>query len=420
LWSNLPPVETVDIKDDYSLKSNKFLEPEKYYVEECDDIESDDLTPAQAELTRLKNLIEVKFNVPDKVGAEESVLVDKNMTLKTFREKIQSIVGLGYDDFKIKRGLPPSSYELVSESDTLSDCNIRDGMALVIEKGRPLKEGEITYSIFEFDLGKDSDHITELFELTIDENSLVADVKKVIAVKLREELQKRKNEEEKKKSNITVNGACVENDTVPVINPDHIRLRELSVTGLNSKRIGRALSNGQTLKKALVLSKRIAVQLLSEPEHVAENEICIFVQHFKPSTYDLTRKEDVIVKEGISAEELKPILAKKYNITVENVGLALVDGYFSFYDDPETLNIPKLNWDRSTKNYVSDCYIKSGCLVLVKDNTEELKVLTKEEQEAIEKETKKKAALSLQGGSTGGYFSNYGRKEKALKIHTAE
>jgi hypothetical protein len=420
IWSTSPPVEVVEVGDDYSLQGNKISEPEKYYVEQCEDPENDVQTPAQTELIRLKNLIEVKFNVPDKPGHDEAVLVDKNMTLKAFREQIQPIVGLGCDEFKIKRGqYVPTAYELVSESDTLSDCNIRDGMTLLIEKGRPLKEGEVTYNLLLFDLQKDSDNFTELFDVTIDENSLVGDAKRVIAVMLREEFRKRKNEmKDKQNGNTSGSQEVIGDDDVPVVDPAYLRLRELNFTSLNSKKVGKALCNNQTLKKGMMAGKRIGVQILSEPEAVTEHDLCVFVQFFKQSSFELTRKEDVLIRENISVDELKDLLSKKYDIPVDNVSFVAVDGYYSFYDDPEILNIPKLNWDKHAhKTHFTDYSLKNGGLLMVRDNTEALKELTKEEHDAIEKETKRKATLGMQGGSTG-YSSFWNRKEKALKIYT--
>ena len=43
------------------------------------------------ELERIKNLVEIKFNIPDKEGVEGSVTVDSNMLLKDFREKISPV-----------------------------------------------------------------------------------------------------------------------------------------------------------------------------------------------------------------------------------------------------------------------------------------------------------------------------------------
>lgn len=61
--------------------------------------------------------------------------------------------------------------------------------------------------------------------------------------------------------------------------------------------------------------------------------------------------------------------------------------------------------------------IRNGYLVLVRDNTEKLKELTKDEREAIKKEMSKRKASQ---GSLSTTYSYWNRKEKALKIHTSE
>jgi len=427
VWSNMPPVEVVDLLDEYPLKGSKISEPEKFYFEYSDDPNTDTRTPGQIELERLKNLIEIKFNVPEKQGVEESVSVDRNMTLKEFRAKIAPIVGLSVEEFKIRRGnLPAALHELIADSDTLADCNLQSGMTLTIEKGKPLKEGEAVFNISFFAPEKEIDYLTELFDLVIDENALIGDVKRVLAVKLREELQKRKDDKHTAQHQGPTSprqAASVpdlEDDVIPVFDPDYMRLRDLSFSS-NPRKIGKALPNDRTLKKVLISSKRIAIQMLAEPETVTDSDIVIFVQQFKPSTYELSRnREDFLVPEKMTLEEFKTGLGLKYNIPSENVGVARVDHYFTYDDFPETLEIPKLAWDRYRT--LSELFIRNGCLILVRDNTEKLKELTKEEQETIEKENKKRAALSLQTstGITASYYNWGSRQEKALKIQTSE
>jgi len=210
-------------------------------------------------------------------------------------------------------------------------------------------------------------------------------------------------------------------DEVPIINPDYLRLREL-IYPSNSKRIGKALANGQTLKKALAASRRMAVQILPERETVVDDELVIFISLWKPSTYELSRKEDFVISGDATIEQFKAALGRKYGIPEENVGIARVDTFYGFYDDPELLEIPKLGWDKQnnpTAKTLNDTFTRSGYLILVRDNTEPLKELTKEEHEAIERETKKRAAIQLQYSGLGQY-SGWSRKEKALKIQTSE
>jgi hypothetical protein len=344
----------------------------------------------------------VKYNLPGKEDADQKISVDKNITLKEFKEKISPVVGLHVDDFKVKRSSGTHLYELITESDSLADCNIRDGMALTIEKGRPLKEGESNYQFEFFDLSKDAENFVDLFEIPVHEEILIADLKKLIAPMLVEK-------------------------NIQVSDPSHIRLRDVS-SSQYSRRVGKAFPDAVTLKKATmyIYSKRIAVQVLSEPETVqdGEKDLVIFVQHFSNDKFELSKKEDFVINEDASLEEFREKLGAKYGIEPQHVSVVKVDNYYSFYDDPDLLDVPDMKWDKptvlySTKNTVGDTMMmRNGNLVIIRDNSVPLKELTDKEKDAIKKETSKRK--NSQNSSSSGGYSYWNRKEKALKIHTAE
>jgi ubiquitin C-terminal hydrolase len=408
-----PTASLIDRPNEQDLRHCGFIEPEKFYVEYTDnpiapyddnedeeDRETDDKeSPLLALLEKIKNTIEIKFNLPGKEDFDQKISVDKNMLVKDFKDKIQPIVGLPIDDFKIKRGSAPHLYELVNDSESLSDVSVRDGMPLTIEKGKPLKEGESNY-VFEYlDLTKDADNFTELFEIPVHDDMLVSDVKQMILPLLQQ-----------KGFNVT--------------DPAHIRLRDVS-SSQYSRRVGKVFQDSFTVKKATlyVYSKRVVVQILNEPESLTnqEKELCFFVQHFHPSTFELGKKEDFVISEDATLDELRERLGAKYGIEPRNVGVVRVDNYYNFYDDPELLDVPEMGWDRPTiaysiKNTVGDTMMmRHGYLMLFRDNTEKLKELTKEEKDAIKKETNKRK--SAQNQNTPSY-SFWNRKERALKIHS--
>ena len=74
-------------------------------------------------------------------------------------------------------------------------------------------------------------------------------------------------------------------------------------------------------------------------------------QQFKPTTFELTRKEDFVISEDATLDELRERLGSKYGIEPRNVGVVRVDNYYNFYDDPELLDIPEMGWDRPTIAY---------------------------------------------------------------------
>jgi len=210
---------------------------------------------------------------------------------------------------------------------------------------------------------------------------------------------------------------------IAVNDPKNIRLREISSSP--SRRVGKVFSDNLTVKKAMVYvySKRILVQIIDGPETVEnqDKDVCFFVQLFKPESFELGKKQDFVISEDASLDELRARLGQLYDIPASNVGIMRVDSFFNFHDDPELLEIPEMNWDRPTivysnKNTVGDTMMmRHGNLMLVRDNTAKLKELSKEENDAIKKETQKKKNASNSGTTS---YSFWNRKEKALKIQS--
>jgi len=213
---------------------------------------------------------------------------------------------------------------------------------------------------------------------------------------------------------------------ITVADPLHIRLRDVS-SSQYSRRVGKAFPDNISLKKATmyIYSKRVAVQLLQEPEAVqdAEKDLVIFVQQFFSDKFELSKKEDFVINEDTSLDEFREKLGAKYGIEAANVGVVKVDNYYSFYDDPDLLDVPDMKWDKptvlySTKNTVGDTMMmRNGNLVFVRDNSIKLKELTDKEKDVIKKDTSKKRNSQ---SSTSSSYSYWNRKEKDLKINVVE
>lgn len=71
-----------------------------YYDRYCTDPESE--SPSFAEITRTKNMIEVKYNVPPKEEFDQTLHVSKKMTFKELKALMSPVVGLAVDEFKVK------------------------------------------------------------------------------------------------------------------------------------------------------------------------------------------------------------------------------------------------------------------------------------------------------------------------------
>eukprot|EP01111_Echinosteliopsis_oligospora_P010032 TRINITY_DN3043_c0_g1_i2.p1 TRINITY_DN3043_c0_g1~~TRINITY_DN3043_c0_g1_i2.p1 ORF type:complete len:670 (+),score=195.16 TRINITY_DN3043_c0_g1_i2:1959-3968(+) len=401
-WQPSAVANEIEASDDTDLTRLHFSEPEKLYVERAEPTESAApspfKSPAFLAIARIRNTIEVKFNLPGKEEADQKITVDKNILLRDFKKLLEPILGLTGEEFKIKRGVH-SHMELVTEEDSLADLHVKDQSQLIIEKGRPLKEGETVYTLNLVDLTKsDTQTFGDLFDITLHEQRLVSDVKKEIAQRLQAE------------KSIT-------------INPEHMRLRDFSNTTY-SRKLGKIFPDAQTLKKAMqsTYPKNIAVQDIGEPEPAQdEGDLGIFVQLFKPSTFELGPRLDFTIHEDSSSAQVKEKLAKKFGIDPANVGFVKVDSFYNWTDDFDLLDVPTMHWNKPTVHYttkdtIGDAFMaRNGNLFLVRDETETLKELSKEEKDAIVKEAnKKKHAAS--SSSTNSYTSFWNRKEKALKI----
>ena len=76
-------------------------------------------------------------------------------------------------------------------------------------------------------------------------------------------------------------------------------------------------------------------------------------------------------------------------------------------------------FDSSLQNTVGDTMMmRNGYLMIFRDNTEKLKELTKEEKDAIKKETNKRKTAQNQNTSSSSSYSFWNRKERALKIQS--
>jgi hypothetical protein len=131
------------------------------------------------------------------------------------------------------------------------------------------------------DLSKETDSFTELFEIPVHEDMLISDVKQVTCLSIQHTLL----------PPILLLTCFPVQMILPLLQqkglsvtaPTHIRLRDVS-SSQYSRRVGKVFQDSLTVKKATlyVYSKRVAVQILNEPEPLTnqDKEICFFIQVF--------------------------------------------------------------------------------------------------------------------------------------------
>lgn len=76
-----------------------------------------------------------------------------------------------------------------NESESLEDNRLMDGSKLLVEKGRPLKEGETKVNFYFFDplLKRFKDSFEELFEMNIDETVAMSTLRESLAKRMKED-----------------------------------------------------------------------------------------------------------------------------------------------------------------------------------------------------------------------------------------
>jgi len=301
------------------------------------------------------------------------------------KRMIQEVINLPLDEFKVSRGSFSWKFELKNESETLEDCRLMDGSKLIVEKGKPMKEGEtkIHFHLFDPYLKRGTESMVPLFEIPVEEDVPLPDLK----VFLSKQLKELKNIE---------------------IDPKFMRIREMFTKSPSN------IYDNRTLKEnanTLYNGKSLAIQELPEPEQPkGEDDVGFFIQQFFPAKYEVGEKLEVIYREDTPIDEFKKFLSEKYGI--KNVGIAKAYGS---WPGPDLLEVPELDWDREIPRWGSSTittgtlgsaplYLRDGDILFFRDNDEEMKKLSAEEKRKLEKTTTKKR-------------NTYYSKEEALTIN---
>jgi len=275
--------------------------------------------------------------------------------------------------------------EYRNDDESLDDQKVYDNVKLFIEKGKPMKEGEIKIEMMIFDpymqrQGDKKEPIEDLFFVVADENTLIYDFKVQMSKKLKEE----------KSIDIDVK---------------FMRIRDVF-----TDKPYKVYNNDATIKSTgrSFYEKKLMIQWLNEEDiSKKDNEQWIFVQQFVPSEFTVKERYEILVDKNASLEEMKKFLSAKYGIKHLGVTTRSVD--FPGYP---LINIPEMNWDEqktsksSRTTYFSFNFTEGECLYY-KDNREELKELSPEEKKELEKEAAKAKRVT----------NSYRYKEEALTIN---
>jgi len=103
-----------------------------------------------AEINRLKNIIEVKFNGLETESIEPtfSIKTDKNITLLQLKKLIQEKINLDLDEFIVYKGNERFKSELKNEENKLTEYHFSSVNQLIIEKRKTNEKRRSGHKIF--------------------------------------------------------------------------------------------------------------------------------------------------------------------------------------------------------------------------------------------------------------------------------
>lgn len=305
------------------------------------------------------------------------VVVDRSIDLRAFKKKLEKYIGVSHKFMKLLRG--PEGQEITT---SLRGC--KDHERLNIKLERVLIDGEHRIRVNHLDISNSSAPDKYVCDWIVCNGDSIALIKKEII----KEVEKRASLK------------------IPY---ERCRLRKQSW-----KNPGAVLLDSDVWDEMSRSTARIEVyvQELDGPDPVTQSsQSLFFVRRWHPSTMALEPFQEVVMDPAQNCS-MSQKLADLSGIPVENVKYA--KGKAAFPGELSAVSIGDLHWesDHDSKYGIVDWDREDGAVIFFRDDREEMKSLTKEEQEASIQETNNTS------NTTSSYISGYSpRKEKPLKIY---
>eukprot|EP01125_Pyxidicula_operculata_P017503 TRINITY_DN6130_c0_g1_i4.p1 TRINITY_DN6130_c0_g1~~TRINITY_DN6130_c0_g1_i4.p1 ORF type:complete len:739 (+),score=174.88 TRINITY_DN6130_c0_g1_i4:2055-4271(+) len=291
------------------------IEGTKIFVEDL--VEEGSKPKSFGHILNLRNTIEILFNEPGSTQFNKKVSILRTNTLLDLKLKIKEVINLELDEFKVLRGGVGFASELKNEDDKISDYKFSSSQRLMIEKGKPMRHGEINIKFFYSDLNGEME---ELFELPIPGKMTVKEAKAEVIKHFKTV------DATKYKNKITMN------------DPDNIRFRRFYT--LKS----RVYLDTEIIKDiaVFIFSNEIIVQKLPDGEvetKTTKDHIVLGLQQFHPDKYTVGPKFELTTHEDETLSEFRERLTK-----VTGIGNTLVLAEVDTREGLRLLNVPKLRW----------------------------------------------------------------------------
>lgn len=306
------------------------------------------------------------------------IVVDRGIDIPSFKKKLEKLIGVSYKFMKLLKG--PEGQEITT---SLRGCKNHERITIKLE--RVLIDGEHRIHVNHLDLSNTSTPEKYICDWIACNGDPIATLKKEIL----KEVEKRAGLK------------------IPY---ERCRLRKQAW-----KNPGAVLLDSDVWDEIFRTNGRIEVyiQELDGPDPVTNSsQTLLFVRRWHPSTMTLSPFVEVVI-DNSSINSLSKKVAEISNIPIQNLKFA--KGKLAFPGELSAVNINDLYWesDSESKYGSPEWDREDGAIIFYRDDREEMKNLTKEEQqEANSQET------NSSSNNTSSYISGYSpRREKALKIY---
>ncbi|XP_066582168.1 ubiquitin carboxyl-terminal hydrolase 47 [Prorops nasuta] len=315
------------------------------------------------------------------------VMVDKKMRLSTFKKKLEPLVGVPMDYFKVLK----NSSLVYYEADEIECTNLTEkldfdkGTKITIKLGRALRSGEFKVKLYQLLFEFSEPRISFLCDWILSEGKNVGEAKKEILDEL------------KRKYNVDI---------------PHEMCRLMRKSGKTPSKV--FLDDQEFEESVFDFSYEMIIQKLRNKEVISTDfDMLIFVRRWCPAEMSLSKFQEIAL-DFSSKDTLKKKLTQLSGIPEEFLEVAKTKGSFPCVMSVFTIR-DELSWVNAEEfMQANSSWLEDGSVILYRDKREKPMELSEEEEKKILfKECSRMSGL-VQVSSTSNYSP---RRERALKIH---
>jgi ubiquitin carboxyl-terminal hydrolase 47 len=244
----------------------------------------------------------IKFNNPhDKpneykyIECNNSIVLEFESTIQNLREMIAKKLNIPSDSFIMKRG-GTSSMELKGPNLKLVQANLSNYSLIYVELGVPtgLNQHRVLFSLGQIARNSEKDctcyEFFELFDLPVDDNIKIADLKRDLTEKLKLMFP-------------TIN-----------LSTSNTRLRER-----NGDRLTKLMLDKDSLNNYIMFDRKtLCIELIDDVNEtdISSSDLIILAKKWSPSTWEISECKEIIIKKNSTIHEFGTKISTTFNIKV--------------------------------------------------------------------------------------------------------